>query len=94
MRSYGLKMNPLKCTFGISAGKFLSFIVHEHGIYIDPKKMESIAKSEEPTCKRDVQMLQGKINYLRRFIGNMASKVDAFLPLIQFEGSEKATRGG
>ena len=23
MRQYGLKMNPLKCAFGVSAGKFL-----------------------------------------------------------------------
>ena len=23
MRRYGLKMNPLKCAFGVSAGKFL-----------------------------------------------------------------------
>jgi hypothetical protein len=35
-------MNPLKCTFGMPAGKFLGFIVHEHGIQIDPKKVESI----------------------------------------------------
>jgi hypothetical protein len=30
----GLKMNPLKCAFGVSAGKFLSFIVHEKGVEI------------------------------------------------------------
>ena len=39
MRKYGLKMNPLKCAFGVSAGKFLGFIIHEHGIEIDPKKV-------------------------------------------------------
>jgi hypothetical protein len=32
MRLYKLKMNPLKCAFGVSAGKFLGFIVHEKGI--------------------------------------------------------------
>jgi hypothetical protein len=31
-------MNPLKCAFGVSAGKFLGFIIHEHGIEVDPKK--------------------------------------------------------
>jgi hypothetical protein len=31
MRRYELKMNPLKCVFGVSAGKFLGFIIHEHG---------------------------------------------------------------
>jgi hypothetical protein len=44
MRQYGLKMNPLKCAFGVSAGKFLAFIIHEHGIEIDPTKIESINK--------------------------------------------------
>jgi hypothetical protein len=44
MRRYGLKMNPLKCAFGVSAGKFLAFIIHEHGIEIDPTKIESINK--------------------------------------------------
>jgi hypothetical protein len=29
MRKYGLKMNPLKCAFGVSAGRFLGFVVHE-----------------------------------------------------------------
>jgi hypothetical protein len=29
MPRYGLKMNPLKCSFGVSAGKFLRFIIHE-----------------------------------------------------------------
>ena len=29
MRRYGLKMNPLKCAFGVSARKFLGFIIHE-----------------------------------------------------------------
>jgi hypothetical protein len=30
MRQYGLKMNPRKYTFGVSVGKFLEFIIHEH----------------------------------------------------------------
>jgi hypothetical protein len=32
MRKYGLKMNPIKCAFGVSTGRFLGFIVHEGGI--------------------------------------------------------------
>jgi hypothetical protein len=44
MCRYGLKMNPLKCTFDMSTGKFLGFINHEDGIEINPKKTESIQK--------------------------------------------------
>jgi hypothetical protein len=65
MRWYRLKMNPSKCAFGVSAGRFLGFLVHEVGIEVDPRKIEAIKKIHEPTCKKDVQSLLGKINYLR-----------------------------
>jgi hypothetical protein len=45
---YVLKMNLLKCAFGVSVGKFLGFIIHEHGIEIDPTKIESINKVQLP----------------------------------------------
>jgi hypothetical protein len=48
MRWYGLKMNPLKYVFGVSAGKFLEFIIHDHGVEINPKKIESINKVQPP----------------------------------------------
>ncbi|XP_040376346.1 uncharacterized protein K02A2.6-like [Oryza brachyantha] len=31
-RQYGLKMNPTKCAFVVSAGEFLGFMEHERGI--------------------------------------------------------------
>jgi hypothetical protein len=62
----------LKCAFRVTSGRFLGFIVHEHGIQIDPKKIESIGKIGEPVCKKDAQKLLGKINYLRHwFSSNM-----------------------
>jgi hypothetical protein len=42
MCRYLMTMNPLKCAFGVSAGKFFGFIIHEHGIEIGPQKIESI----------------------------------------------------
>jgi hypothetical protein len=78
-------MNPIKCVFGVSARRFLGFIVHEHGIKIDLKKVEAIGKLEEPTCKRDVQKLLGKINCLRRFISNLGRKVESFTPLVRLK---------
>jgi hypothetical protein len=72
MKKYGLRMNPLKCAFRVTSGRFLGFIVHEHGIQINPKKIESIGKIGEPVCKNDIQKLLGKINYLSHFISNLA----------------------
>ena len=32
LRNYNMKLNPAKCAFGVSAGKFLCFIVNRRGI--------------------------------------------------------------
>jgi hypothetical protein len=87
-------MNSLKCVFRVTSGRFLGFIVHEHGIQIDPKKIESIRKIGEPVCKKDVQKLLGKINYLRRFISNLAGRVESLLPLVRLKHEEEFTWGG
>jgi hypothetical protein len=60
--------------FGVSAGKFLGFIIHEHGIDIDPKKIESINKVQPPQCKNDMPKFLGKLNYLRWFIFNLSGE--------------------
>jgi hypothetical protein len=36
-RKHGLKMNPNKCAFGVSAGEFLGFLVHEGGLKLARK---------------------------------------------------------
>jgi hypothetical protein len=64
MCRYGLKMNPRKCDFGVSAGKVLGFVIHEHGIEIDPDRIKSIQNVGPPTCKVEVQKFLNKVNYL------------------------------
>ncbi|KAL6326899.1 hypothetical protein AAG906_012175 [Vitis piasezkii] len=34
LRRYGMKLNPSKCAFGVSAGKFLGFMVSQRGIEV------------------------------------------------------------
>jgi hypothetical protein len=94
IRKYGLKMNPLKCGFGVSAGKFLGFIVHEKGIEIDPKKISTIEKLQAPTCKKELEKFLGKVNYLRRFICNLSGKVNTFSPLLRLKDEDEFTWGG
>jgi hypothetical protein len=91
MRRYGLKMNPLKYAFGVSAGKFLGFIIHEHGIEIEPTKIESINKVHPSQCKNDKQKFLGNVNYLRRFIFNLSQKISAFAPILQLKNEAEFT---
>jgi hypothetical protein len=53
-RRFGLRMNLKKCTFGVSAGQFLSFLVHERGIEIGLKSQEDIKTMVPPTTKREL----------------------------------------
>ena len=40
-----------KCAFGVSAGQFLGFMVHERGIEIGQKSMKVIDEAVAPTNK-------------------------------------------
>ena len=39
LRSYNMKQNPRKCAFGLTAGKFLGFMVSQRGIEANPDKI-------------------------------------------------------
>ena len=36
LRTYRMKLNPLKCAFEVSSGKFLGFMVTQRGIEANP----------------------------------------------------------
>jgi hypothetical protein len=38
LRRYKMRLNPAKCAFGVSSGKFLGFMVSHRGIEANPKK--------------------------------------------------------
>jgi hypothetical protein len=38
-----------------------------------------------PVCKKEVQSLLGKINYLRKFISNLAGRIEPLLPQIRLK---------
>ena len=57
-------MNPLKCVFGVSAGEFLGFVIHQKGIKVDKNKTKSILETSPPKNKKQLQSLLGKVNFL------------------------------
>uniref|UniRef100_A0A2N9FUQ4 RNA-directed DNA polymerase n=1 Tax=Fagus sylvatica TaxID=28930 RepID=A0A2N9FUQ4_FAGSY len=80
-RLYKLKMNPLKCAFGVSAGKFLGFLVHQRGIDVDPAKASAIATMKPPTTHKELKSFLGKLSYIRRFIPGLAAVQDIMTKL-------------
>uniref|UniRef100_A0A2N9G179 Reverse transcriptase domain-containing protein n=1 Tax=Fagus sylvatica TaxID=28930 RepID=A0A2N9G179_FAGSY len=82
-RLYKLKMNPLKCAFGVSAGKFLGFLVHNRGIDVDPAKASAIATMKAPTSHKELKSFLGRLSYIKRFIPGLASVTAVFIPLMK-----------
>jgi hypothetical protein len=88
IRKHQLKMNPLKCAFGVTAGKFLGFLVHNQGIEVDKNKAKAILQPKPPSNKKELQRLLEQINFLRRFIANVAGRTKVFSYLLRLKDHE------
>ena len=54
LREYNMKLNPAKCAFGVSAGKFLGFIVNNQGIEPNPDKIKVVLDMPPPLGIKEV----------------------------------------
>jgi ribonuclease HI len=88
-REFGLRMNPKKCAFGVSAGQFLGFLVHERGIEIGLKSQEAVRTMVPPTTKKELQQLIGKINFVRKFISNLSGRIEPFIELVKIKANDE-----
>ena len=59
LRRYNIKLNPSKCAFGVSSGKFLGFMVSQRGIEANLDKIQAILNMEPPRNVKEVQSLTG-----------------------------------
>ena len=82
-RAFKLRMNLLKCTFEVSSGKFLGFLVHNRGIDVDPAKATAIATMRSLATIKELKSFLGKVSYIQRFILGLASITSAFTKLLR-----------
>ena len=64
IHQYNLKMNPMKCAFGVHSGKFLGFMVRHRGIEIDPAKIKAIRDMPPPFNLKQLRSFQGSLAYI------------------------------
>ena len=74
LREYNMKLNPAKCAFGVSAEKFLGFIVNNRGIEANPDKIKVVLDMPPPSNIKKVQRLTGRIAALSRFVSKASDK--------------------
>jgi hypothetical protein len=82
-------MNPKKRAFGVLAGQFLGFLVHERGIEIGLKSQEAVRTMVPPTTKKELRQLIGKINFVRRFISNLLGRIEPFMELVKIKANDE-----
>lgn len=82
-RDYNQKMNPLKCAFGVSLGKFLGFVIHQKGIDVDPTKAKPIQDINPPKTVKELKSFMGKVSYIRRFIPALSELTEPFHKLLK-----------
>ena len=56
LRSYNMKLNPSKCMFGVTARKFLGFMVSQRGIEVNSEKVRAILELEPQRTVKTVQI--------------------------------------
>ncbi|XP_022552509.2 uncharacterized protein LOC106358498 [Brassica napus] len=78
LRKYNMKLNPAKCSFGVSSGKFLGYIVTHRGIKANPEQIKAIHSIPSPKNVKAVQKLTGRMAALSRFIFRLSDKPHAF----------------
>ena len=59
IKEYRLRLNPQKCTFGVTAGKLLGFLVSNRGIKIDPSKVKAILEMPPPKSEKEIRGFLG-----------------------------------
>ena len=84
---YNIRLNPHKCVFCVETGRLLGFVVPKDGIRIDPLKIAAILALPSPTNLFELQILQGKANFLRPFMSNFAEKTHSYMRLLKKDTS-------
>ena len=59
IKEYRLSLNPQKCTFGVTAGKLLGFLVSDIGIDVNPSKIKAILEIPSPKSEREIRGFSG-----------------------------------
>ena len=79
LRTYNMKLNPAKCAFGVSVGKFLD----DRGIEANPDKIKAMLDMPPPSNIKKVQRLTGRRVALSRFVSKVSDKCQPFFQVLK-----------
>ena len=68
LRKYHMKLNPLKCAFGVKSSKLLGFMVNQRGIEANPKKIKALLEMSSPKKPKEVLSLASRVAAVSIFV--------------------------
>ncbi|KAF2902564.1 hypothetical protein ILUMI_03621 [Ignelater luminosus] len=87
-----LTLNQKKCIFGKSSVTFMGHILSEKEIQLLESKIETIESFRQPQTKEQVRSFLGLVNYVGKFIPDLATTTEPLRRLIRQDVHFKWTR--
>ena len=82
MQKYNMKLNPLKCVFGVNAGKFLGFMMTQRWIEVNPTQVKAVFETPAHSQKKKMQRLTSRLVALGQFIALFTGKLYPFFTTV------------
>ena len=83
IKEYKLRLNPQKCTFGVTTGKLLGFLVNDRGIKVDSSKIKAILEKPTPKSEKEIRGFLCRLQYISRFIAKLTSTYEPIFKLLR-----------
>ena len=78
-----MRLNLKKCTFGVTFGKLLGYMVSERGIEANPDKIRAILDMPALRTEREVRGFLGRLQYISRFIARLTDICEPIFRLLR-----------
>ena len=82
IKEYRLRLNPQKCTFRVTVGKLLGFLMSDRGIEVDLFKVKAILEMSPPKSEKEIRGFLGRLQYSSRFIAKLTSTCEPIFKLL------------
>ncbi|WKA00157.1 hypothetical protein VitviT2T_018544 [Vitis vinifera] len=83
IQKFKLRLNPKKCTFGVTSWKLLGHMVNEQGIEVDPDKIRVILDMSMPRTEKEIKGFLGKLQYINCFIARLTDICEPIFCLLR-----------
>lgn len=81
IKEYKLRLNPQKCTFGVTTGKLLGFLVSDRGIEVGSSKIKAISYMPLSKSEKEIREFLGRLQCISRFISKLTSTCEPIFKL-------------